>query len=120
MQSVTITVKAKRPGKEWDVLWQNEGVTLTKLGSIVFNEDAARDDRWVPYRADSTYPSTWCGAKHKAVQFVTTDLLWAFAEVEVRWGKKAWTLSRVPGGDYGPRTSSDAQRVFNEHWRKAQ
>ena len=91
---VDIKTKVRVPGKSWDVFAKYLNDDPVPLGTIEYDANAAKDDRWVPRSLDNTYPLTWAPTKELAVRFISSHLKYRFDDCEVHYGKKTWRIAR--------------------------
>jgi hypothetical protein len=91
---VDIKTKVRVPGKSWDVFAKYLNDDPVPLGTIEYDANAAKDDRWVPRSLDNTYPLTWAPTKELAVRFISSHLKYHFDDCEVHYGKKTWRIAR--------------------------
>jgi hypothetical protein len=91
---VDIKTKVRIPGKSWDVFAKYLNDDPVPLGTIEYDANAAKDDRWVPRSLDNTYPLTWAPTKELAVRFISSHLKYHFDDCEVHYGKKTWRIAR--------------------------
>jgi len=78
----------------WDV-YMLSALGRTQLGNITRDDDAARDDRWVPRAEDHSSPLTWCPTRIKAIKTLMTSTLLYFPEVTAEFCGRTYEFKRI-------------------------